>query len=154
MRCSKETDAAESRANRKNNFVPVFKQQDAICLFWCICWRVCIFSPFFHKPSSELSLTFSIRPGIRLLDGSVTDAMEATALTFNIHFIDIYVCSWGPRDDGAEMDGPKSLTAQALRLGTRKARLSSPSSHCCLSEGAQTCTLSVELRVEGQNVQC
>ncbi|KAM9352880.1 neuroendocrine convertase 1-like [Symphorus nematophorus] len=60
--------------------------------------------------------------GIRLLDGSVTDAMEATALTFNIHFIDIYVCSWGPRDDGAEMDGPKSLTAQALRLGTRKGR--------------------------------
>lgn len=55
----------------------------------------------FYKPSSELSVTFSIRPGIRLLDGSVTDAMEATALTFNIHFIDIYVCSWGPRDDGA-----------------------------------------------------
>lgn len=56
---------------------------------------------FFHKPPSELSVTFSIRPGIRLLDGSVTDAMEATALTFNIHFIDIYVCSRGPRDDGA-----------------------------------------------------
>ncbi|KAF1387434.1 hypothetical protein PFLUV_G00078650 [Perca fluviatilis] len=60
--------------------------------------------------------------GIRLLDGSVTDAMEATALTFNIPFIDIYVCSWGPRDDGAAMDGPHSLTAQALRLGTRKGR--------------------------------
>ncbi|XP_059195886.1 neuroendocrine convertase 2-like [Centropristis striata] len=60
--------------------------------------------------------------GIRLLDGSVTDAMEATALTFNIHFIDIYVCSWGPRDNGAEMDGPHSLTARALRLGTRKGR--------------------------------
>ncbi|XP_045901133.1 furin-like protease kpc-1 [Micropterus dolomieu] len=60
--------------------------------------------------------------GIRLLDGSVTDAMEATALTFNIHFIDIYVCSWGPRDDGAEMDGPHNLTARALRLGTQKGR--------------------------------
>nr|XP_046256264.1 proprotein convertase subtilisin/kexin type 4-like [Scatophagus argus] len=60
--------------------------------------------------------------GICLLDGSVTDAMEATALTFNIHFIDIYVCSWGPRDDGAEMDGPNSLTEQALRLGTHKGR--------------------------------
>ncbi|XP_051262848.1 proprotein convertase subtilisin/kexin type 4-like isoform X1 [Dicentrarchus labrax] len=60
--------------------------------------------------------------GIRLLDGSVTDAMEATALTFNIHFIDIYVCSWGPRDDGAEMDGPHSLTERALRLGTHKGR--------------------------------
>ncbi|KAM3613976.1 uncharacterized protein V6R79_007817 [Siganus canaliculatus] len=60
--------------------------------------------------------------GIRLLDGSVTDAMEATALTFNIHFIDIYVCSWGPRDDGAKMDGPKRLTEQALRLGPHKGR--------------------------------
>lgn len=55
------------------------------------------------------------------MDGPVTDAMEATALTFNFHFIDIYVCSWGPRDDGAEMDGPNVLTAQALRLGTHKA---------------------------------
>lgn len=69
------------------------------------------------------------RPGIRLLYGSVTDAMEATALTFNIHFIDIYVCSWGPRDDGAEMDGPHSLTERALRLGAQEARLSSLSSH-------------------------
>ncbi|XP_028985756.1 neuroendocrine convertase 2-like isoform X2 [Betta splendens] len=60
--------------------------------------------------------------GIRLLDGNVTDAMEATALTFNHRLIDIYVCSWGPRDDGAEMDGPHGLTEQALRLGTRQGR--------------------------------
>lgn len=78
---------------------------------------------FSHKPSSGLSLTFSIRPGIRLLGSYVTDAMEATALTFNIHFIDIYVCSWGPPDNGVALDGPKSLTEQALRLGTQKARL-------------------------------
>lgn len=55
------------------------------------------------------------------MDGPVTDAMEATALTFNFHFIDIYVCSWGPRDDGAEMDGPNVLTEQAFRLGTHEA---------------------------------
>uniref|UniRef100_H3CS17 P/Homo B domain-containing protein n=1 Tax=Tetraodon nigroviridis TaxID=99883 RepID=H3CS17_TETNG len=60
--------------------------------------------------------------GIRLLDGPVTDAMEAAALTFNFHFIDIYVCSWGPRDDGAELDGPHGLTEQALMLGTRSGR--------------------------------
>ncbi|XP_023266296.1 proprotein convertase subtilisin/kexin type 4-like [Seriola lalandi dorsalis] len=60
--------------------------------------------------------------GIRLLNGSVTDAMEATALTFNMQFIDMYVCSWGPRDDGAEMDGPHSLTERALRLGAHKGR--------------------------------
>lgn len=97
---------------------------------------------------------FGSGPGIRLLGGTVTDAMEAAALTFNIHFIDIFVCSWGPRDDGAEMDGPNSLTEQALRLGTHKARLSSPSSNCCLSDGEQTSTLSVELSWEGQNVEC
>ncbi|XP_030250288.1 neuroendocrine convertase 2-like isoform X2 [Sparus aurata] len=60
--------------------------------------------------------------GIRLLGSYVTDAMEATALTFNIHFIDIYVCSWGPPDNGVALDGPKSLTEQALRLGTQKGR--------------------------------
>ncbi|KAM6967622.1 proprotein convertase subtilisin/kexin type 4-like [Aplochiton taeniatus] len=60
--------------------------------------------------------------GIRLLDGSVTDAMEATALTFNNQFIDVYVCCWGPRDDGAEMGGPGPLTEKALRLGTHKGR--------------------------------
>ncbi|XP_037533240.1 proprotein convertase subtilisin/kexin type 6-like [Nematolebias whitei] len=58
--------------------------------------------------------------GIRLLDGNITDAMEATALTYNMHFIHIYVCSWGPRDNGAEMDGPHTLTAQALQLGAQK----------------------------------
>ncbi|XP_047453838.1 furin-like protease kpc-1 [Mugil cephalus] len=60
--------------------------------------------------------------GIRLLEGTVTDAMEATALTFNMHFIDIYVCSWGPRDDGAKMDGPHSLSEKALQHGAHKGR--------------------------------
>lgn len=113
----------------------------------------CFVSPQ-ASPRTLISVTFSIRPGIRLLDGPVTDAMEATALTFNIHFIDIYVCSWGPRDNGAEMDGPHGLTAQALRLGTHKARLSSPSSHSRPSDVEQISTLSVELRLGGQNVEC
>ncbi|KAI4898720.1 hypothetical protein NFI96_006496 [Prochilodus magdalenae] len=60
--------------------------------------------------------------GIRLLDGSVTDSMEATALTYNNDFIDIYTCCWGPRDNGAVMAGPATLTEKALRLGTRKGR--------------------------------
>lgn len=111
---------------------------------------------FIFPPASlwtVISLTFSILPGIRLLYGTVTDAMEATALTFNTHFIDIYVCSWGPRDDGSSMDGPHTLTEQALRLGTHKARLSSLSSHCCLSDVKQTFSLSVEQRLEGHNVK-
>ncbi|XP_017538629.1 PC3-like endoprotease variant B [Pygocentrus nattereri] len=60
--------------------------------------------------------------GIRLLDGSVTDSMEATALTYNNDFIHIYICCWGPRDNGAEMAGPGTLTEKALHLGTRKGR--------------------------------
>ncbi|XP_031432777.1 neuroendocrine convertase 1-like [Clupea harengus] len=60
--------------------------------------------------------------GIRLLDGIVTDAMEASALSFNSGFIDIYICSWGPQDDGAEMGGPLQLAQKALHLGTQKGR--------------------------------
>ncbi|KPP78122.1 hypothetical protein Z043_102412 [Scleropages formosus] len=59
--------------------------------------------------------------GIRLLDGTVTDSMEATALTYNNHFIDIYTCCWGPKDDGMEMAGPGPLSEKALRLGAQKA---------------------------------
>ena len=38
--------------------------------------------------------------GIRMLDGYVTDRIEAEALSFNHKYIDIYSASWGPSDDG------------------------------------------------------
>ncbi|KAJ7985099.1 hypothetical protein DPEC_G00348560 [Dallia pectoralis] len=70
-----------------------------------------------------VGIAFNARVGgIRLLDGMVTDSMEATSLTFNNDFIDVYVCCWGPRDDGQEMAGPGRLTQKALRLGTHKGR--------------------------------
>ncbi|KAL6467434.1 hypothetical protein MHYP_G00231110 [Metynnis hypsauchen] len=70
-----------------------------------------------------VGIAFNARVGgIRLLDGSVTDSMEATALTYNNDFIHIYICCWGPRDNGAEMAGPGTLTEKALHLGTRKGR--------------------------------
>ncbi|XP_055759371.1 PC3-like endoprotease variant B [Salvelinus fontinalis] len=70
-----------------------------------------------------VGIAFNARVGgIRLLDGTVTDSMEATSLTFNNDFIDVYVCCWGPRDDGQEMAGPGTLTQKALRLGTQKGR--------------------------------
>lgn len=47
--------------------------------------------------------------GIRMLDGNVNDAIEAQALSFNIHHIDIYSSSWGPDDDGKTVDGPGPL---------------------------------------------
>lgn len=42
--------------------------------------------------------TFS---GVRMLDGTVNDAVEAKALGLNPDHIDIYSASWGPEDDGS-----------------------------------------------------
>lgn len=38
--------------------------------------------------------------GVRMLDGTVNDAVEAKALGLNPDHIDIYSASWGPEDDG------------------------------------------------------
>lgn len=38
--------------------------------------------------------------GVRMLDGTVTDQVEARALSLNPDYIDIYSASWGPEDDG------------------------------------------------------
>lgn len=38
--------------------------------------------------------------GVRMLDGDVTDAVEARSLSHNPQHIDIYSASWGPDDDG------------------------------------------------------
>jgi hypothetical protein len=35
-----------------------------------------------------------------MLDGHVTDRIEAEAIAFNHKYIDIYSASWGPNDDG------------------------------------------------------
>ena len=38
--------------------------------------------------------------GVRMLDGTVTDQVEARALSLNPDHIDIFSASWGPEDDG------------------------------------------------------
>ena len=35
-----------------------------------------------------------------MLDGDVTDSVEARSLVFNREHIDIYSASWGPDDNG------------------------------------------------------
>ena len=61
---------------------------------------------------------------VRMLDGTITDAVEARSLSLNpqvllnilcghlgsIQDIHIYSASWGPDDDGRTVDGPGPLT--------------------------------------------
>uniref|UniRef100_A0A8D2QGM7 P/Homo B domain-containing protein n=1 Tax=Zonotrichia albicollis TaxID=44394 RepID=A0A8D2QGM7_ZONAL len=47
--------------------------------------------------------------GIRVLDGPLTDSMEAIAFNKHYQINDIYSCSWGPDDDGKTVDGPHQL---------------------------------------------
>ncbi|XP_036113778.1 proprotein convertase subtilisin/kexin type 7 isoform X1 [Molossus molossus] len=55
--------------------------------------------------------------GIRLLDGPLTDSMEAVAFNKHYQVNDIYSCSWGPDDDGKTVDGPHQLGKAALQHG-------------------------------------
>ncbi|XP_072525327.1 proprotein convertase subtilisin/kexin type 7 isoform X2 [Salminus brasiliensis] len=47
--------------------------------------------------------------GIRVLDGPLTDSMEAVAFNKHYQVNDVYSCSWGPDDDGRTVDGPHPL---------------------------------------------
>lgn len=57
--------------------------------------------------------------GVRMLDGDVTDMVEAKSLSLHPQHIDIYSASWGPDDDGKTVDGPASLARQAFENGIR-----------------------------------
>ncbi|XP_070182649.1 neuroendocrine convertase 1-like, partial [Littorina saxatilis] len=60
--------------------------------------------------------------GVRMLDGKVTDSLEARALSFNMSHVDIYSASWGPNDDGVTVEGPGTLAAKALEKGATHGR--------------------------------
>lgn len=55
--------------------------------------------------------------GIRVLDGPLTDSMEAVAFNKHYQINDVYSCSWGPDDDGRTIDGPHPLGKAALQHG-------------------------------------
>uniref|UniRef100_A0AAY4ENY2 P/Homo B domain-containing protein n=1 Tax=Denticeps clupeoides TaxID=299321 RepID=A0AAY4ENY2_9TELE len=55
--------------------------------------------------------------GIRVLDGPLTDSMEAVAFNKHYQVNDVYSCSWGPDDDGQTVDGPHPLGKAALQHG-------------------------------------
>ncbi|XP_074062783.1 proprotein convertase subtilisin/kexin type 5 isoform X2 [Macrotis lagotis] len=60
--------------------------------------------------------------GVRMLDGDVTDMVEAKSVGFNPQYVAIYSASWGPDDDGKTVDGPAPLTRQAFETGVRLGR--------------------------------
>ena len=53
--------------------------------------------------------------GIRMLDGPVTDEVEAKALGFNCDHIDIFSASWGPKDDGKTFGRPEEMGRKVMK---------------------------------------
>uniref|UniRef100_A0A8C6MFP1 Furin (paired basic amino acid cleaving enzyme) b n=1 Tax=Nothobranchius furzeri TaxID=105023 RepID=A0A8C6MFP1_NOTFU len=60
--------------------------------------------------------------GVRMLDGEVTDVVEARSLSLNPQHIHIYSASWGPEDDGKSLDGPAKMAKEAFLQGITKGR--------------------------------
>ncbi|ELT87218.1 hypothetical protein CAPTEDRAFT_194857 [Capitella teleta] len=60
--------------------------------------------------------------GVRMLDGDVSDFVEAQALSLNPQHIDIYSASWGPDDNGKVVDGPAKLAKEAFIQGVLNGR--------------------------------
>lgn len=69
-----------------------------------------------------------------MLDGRVTDKVEAASLSLNPQFIDIYSASWGPSDDGATVEGPGTLAAAAFENGITKVFRKDNYPHCTYSD--------------------
>lgn len=65
-----------------------------------------------------------------MLDGDVTDLVEAKSLGVRPNHIDIYSASWGPDDDGKTVDGPGPLTKHAFREAIKKVRPMGSFGHC------------------------
>ena len=57
-----------------------------------------------------------------MLDGDVTDSVEASSLGFNNDHIHIYSASWGPDDNGEVVDGPGVLAKRAFQEGALRGR--------------------------------
>lgn len=77
----------------------------------------------FNNSLCIVGIAFNARiGGIRMLDGDVTDAVEAASLSHNSQHIDIYSASWGPDDDGRTVDGPATLTKNAFERGILEVR--------------------------------
>lgn len=52
-----------------------------------------------------------------MLDGEITDVVEARSLSLNPQHIHIYSASWGPEDNGQTVEGPAMLASRAFLKG-------------------------------------
>ncbi|KAM6984828.1 proprotein convertase subtilisin/kexin type 5 [Aplochiton taeniatus] len=76
-----------------------------------------------NNSECSVGIAFNARiGGIRMLDGDVTDMVEAQSLGFRQQHIDIYSASWGPEDNGRTLEGPGPLARLALENGIRIGR--------------------------------
>jgi kexin len=60
--------------------------------------------------------------GVRILGGRITTVDEAAALNYGFQNVSIYSCSWGPRDNGESMEGPKYVVRKAVVNGINNGR--------------------------------
>ena len=60
--------------------------------------------------------------GIRLTSRPISDAEEANALSFQRQSIDVYTYTWGPEDNGQNLEKPGPLTLLALEQNTSQGR--------------------------------
>ncbi|NXA22947.1 PCSK4 convertase, partial [Ibidorhyncha struthersii] len=58
--------------------------------------------------------------GVRMLDGPITDMVEAQSLSLRPQHIHVYSASWGPKDNGKTVDGPGVLATEAFYRGVTK----------------------------------
>uniref|UniRef100_A0A915JTQ1 Peptidase S8 pro-domain domain-containing protein n=1 Tax=Romanomermis culicivorax TaxID=13658 RepID=A0A915JTQ1_ROMCU len=68
----------------------------------------------FMKPNDPMFDQMWYIVSIKLLNGELTDVLEAASLSYNRQFIDIYSNSWGPDDGGSSFSPPKPLTIRAF----------------------------------------
>lgn len=85
-------------------------------------WRVLTSGTVATPPQLVARDICSLALGVRMLDGEVTDAVEAHSLGLNPNHIHIYSASWGPEDDGKTVDGPARLAEEAFFRGVSQVR--------------------------------
>lgn len=95
----------------------------------------------------DICVHWNVHAGVRMLDGEVTDMVEAQSLSLNPQHIDIYSASWGPEDDGKTVDGPAKLAKEAFLRGVTEVRVCL---HVCVYVREKLCPACVWLHFSSQ----